>query len=57
MVNWDKDDGLASVVPAAISLGLCGIPFTMQKMLVEDFADDTMVSNLWSRFQLLGRAL
>lgn len=27
MVNWDKDDGLASVVPAAISLGLCGIPY------------------------------
>ncbi len=27
MVNWDADDGLASVVPAAISLGLCGIPY------------------------------
>ncbi|HKM07350.1 MAG TPA: alpha-glucosidase [Sphaerochaeta sp.] len=27
MVNWDKDDGLASVVPAAISLGLCGVPY------------------------------
>ena len=27
MVNWDKDDGLASVVPAAISLALCGIPY------------------------------
>lgn len=27
MVNWDRDDGLASVVPAALSLGLCGIPY------------------------------
>lgn len=27
MVNWDNDDGLASVVPSAISLGLCGIPY------------------------------
>ena len=27
MVNWDTDDGLASVVPSAISLGLCGIPY------------------------------
>ncbi len=27
----------------------------LQKMLVEDFADDPMVSNLWSIFQLLGR--
>ncbi|HPE68359.1 MAG TPA: alpha-glucosidase [Thermotogota bacterium] len=24
-VNWDKDDGLPSTIPAALSLGLCGI--------------------------------
>ena len=27
MVSFDKDDGLESVVPAALSLGLCGIPY------------------------------
>ncbi len=27
MVNWDADDGLASIVPATISLGLCGIAY------------------------------
>lgn len=25
MVDWSRDDGLASVIPAALSLGLCGI--------------------------------
>jgi len=25
LVNWSLDDGLASVIPAAISMGLCGI--------------------------------
>jgi alpha-glucosidase len=27
MVSFDKDDGLESVVPAALSLGLCGLPY------------------------------
>jgi alpha-glucosidase len=28
LVNWSYDDGLASVIPAAISLGLCGVGVT-----------------------------
>ena len=27
MVNWEYHDGLASVIPAALSLGLCGIGY------------------------------
>jgi alpha-glucosidase len=27
LVNWCRDDGIPSVVPAALSLGLCGVPF------------------------------
>ncbi|MFQ3547315.1 MAG: alpha-glucosidase [Termitinemataceae bacterium] len=25
LVNWNRDDGLASIIPAALSLGVCGI--------------------------------
>ena len=28
MVDWTRDDGLPSVLPAALSLGLCGAPFS-----------------------------
>jgi len=28
MVDWTRDDGLPSVIPAALSLGLCGAPFS-----------------------------
>lgn len=28
MVDWSRDDGIPSVVPAALSLGLCGAPFS-----------------------------
>jgi len=27
LVNWSMDDGLASVIPAALSLGICGIGY------------------------------
>lgn len=27
LVNWSKEDGLASVIPAGISLGICGIGY------------------------------
>ena len=28
MVDWSRDDGIPSVIPAALSLGLCGAPFS-----------------------------
>ena len=28
MVDWSRDDGMPSVIPAALSLGLCGAPFS-----------------------------
>ena len=28
MVDWSRDDGIPSAIPAALSLGLCGAPFS-----------------------------